>query len=141
MHRLGPNASAGTTAEAAQADLVILAVGWDQVLDAVRHVPDWNQRIVIDVTNQWQDFGRGIAADLGEQTGSERNAALMPGRASSKPSTRSTVPPPRETPGTPMVALLSFSPATTKTPRQRSQRSSPRRGSPPLTSASYAMGG
>jgi 8-hydroxy-5-deazaflavin:NADPH oxidoreductase len=79
VHRLGPNASAGTTAEAAQADLVLLAVGWDQVPDAVRHLPDWNQRIVIDVTNQWQDFSRGTAADLGDQTGSERNAALMPG--------------------------------------------------------------
>ena len=29
--QLGANASAGTTAEAAMADIVILAVGWDQV--------------------------------------------------------------------------------------------------------------
>jgi predicted dinucleotide-binding enzyme len=77
--RLGPNASAGTVAEAARADIVILAVGWDQVPAAVKDVPDWDGRIVIDATNQWQDFSRGIAADLGDQTGSERNAALMPG--------------------------------------------------------------
>ena len=77
--RFGANASAGTVAEAARADIVILAVGWEQVPAAVKDVPDWNGRIVIDATNQWQDFSRGIAADLGDQTGSERNAALMPG--------------------------------------------------------------
>jgi 8-hydroxy-5-deazaflavin:NADPH oxidoreductase len=76
--RFGANASAGTVAEAARADIVILAVGWEQVPAAVKDVPDWNGRIVIDATNQWQDFSRGIAADLGDQTGSERNAALMP---------------------------------------------------------------
>lgn len=77
--RFGANASAGTVAEAARADIVILAVGWEQVPAAVKDVPGWNGRIVIDATNQWQDFSRGIAADLGDQTGSERNAALMPG--------------------------------------------------------------
>ena len=61
---LGANASAGTVAEAARADIVILAVGWEQVPAAVKDVPDWNGRIVIDATNQWQDFSRGIAADL-----------------------------------------------------------------------------
>jgi predicted dinucleotide-binding enzyme len=75
--RLGANASAGTVAEAAQADLVILAVGWDKVPSAVQGLPDWNGRIVIDATNQWN--GPGTEVDLGEVTGSERNAALMPG--------------------------------------------------------------
>jgi len=76
--RLGANASAGTVAEAARADLVILAVGWDQVPKAVQDVPDWDGRIVIDATNQWHN-GPGTVVDLGDQTGSERNAALMPG--------------------------------------------------------------
>ena len=58
---------------------MILAVGWEQVLAAVKDVRDWNGRIVIDATNQRQDFSRGIAPDLGDQTGCERNAALMPG--------------------------------------------------------------
>jgi predicted dinucleotide-binding enzyme len=75
--RLGANASAGTVAEAAQADLVILAVGWDQVPAAVKGLPDWNGRVVIDATNQWN--GPGTEVDLGDLTGSERNAALMPG--------------------------------------------------------------
>lgn len=76
--RLGADASAGTVAEAARAGLVILAVGWDQVPKAVQDLPDWNGRIVIDVTNQWHN-GPGTEVDLGDQTGSERNAALMPG--------------------------------------------------------------
>jgi len=79
VDQLGANASAGTPQQAAEADILILAVGWDQVPHAVGAVPDWKGRVVIDATNQWQDFRRGIAADLGDQTGSERNAALMPG--------------------------------------------------------------
>jgi predicted dinucleotide-binding enzyme len=75
--RLGANASAGTVAEAAQAEILILAVPWDKVPEAVRDLPDWDGRIVIDATNQWN--GPGTAVDLGDQTGSERNAALMPG--------------------------------------------------------------
>jgi hypothetical protein len=76
--QFGANASAGTVAEAAQADLVVLAVGWDQVPEAVQDLPDWKGRIVIDATNQWH-HGPGSEVDLGDQTGSERNAALMPG--------------------------------------------------------------
>jgi 8-hydroxy-5-deazaflavin:NADPH oxidoreductase len=79
VDQLGTNASAGTPQQAAEADILILAVGWDQVPHAVGAVPDWKGRLVIDATNQWQDFRRGIAADLGDQTGSERNATLMPG--------------------------------------------------------------
>ncbi len=78
VDRLGDNASAGTVAEAARGDVVILAVGWDQIPDAVKNLPDWDGQIVIDATNQWH-HGPGTAVDLGDQTGSERNAALMPG--------------------------------------------------------------
>lgn len=77
VSQFGDQASAGTTAEAAQADIVILAVGWAQVPDAVKAVPDWDGRIVIDATNQ--SLTGVEAIDLGDQTGSERNAALMPG--------------------------------------------------------------
>jgi len=54
VDRLGTNATAGTVTDAAQADLVILAVGWDDVPEAVQDLPDWDGRIVIDATNQWQ---------------------------------------------------------------------------------------
>jgi hypothetical protein len=76
--QLGAKASAGTVAEAAQADIVILAVRWDQVPAAVRHQADWSGRIVIDATNQWH-HGPGSEVDLGDQTGSEYIATLMTG--------------------------------------------------------------
>jgi hypothetical protein len=78
VDQLGANASAGTVAEAAQADLVILAVGWDQVPEAVQGLSDRNGRVLIDATNQWHQ-GVGTEVNLGDQTGSERNAGLMPG--------------------------------------------------------------
>jgi 8-hydroxy-5-deazaflavin:NADPH oxidoreductase len=77
VSQFGDKASAGTTAEAAQADIVILAVRWAQVPDAAKGVPDWDGRIVIDATNQ--SLTGADEVDLGDQTGSERNAALMPG--------------------------------------------------------------
>jgi len=49
----GPNASAGTVAEAGAADFVVLAVHWTQIRDAVRNLPARDGRIVIDSTNQW----------------------------------------------------------------------------------------
>jgi 8-hydroxy-5-deazaflavin:NADPH oxidoreductase len=76
--RLGANASAGTVAEAARADIVILAVGWDQVPGALQGLADLDGRIVIDATNQWH-HGPGSEVDLGDQTGSEYIATLMPG--------------------------------------------------------------
>ncbi|MGH2937532.1 MAG: NADPH-dependent F420 reductase [Solirubrobacterales bacterium] len=78
MAQLGAGASGGTVAEAADADIVLLAVKWDQVADAVAGVSDWTGRIVIDATNQW-DFVRNAPLDLGDEPGTERNAALMPG--------------------------------------------------------------
>jgi len=76
---LGANASAGTVAEAARADIVILAVGWDQVPAALLDQADWDGRIVIDTTNQWHHHDPGSPVDLGDQTGSEYIATLMPG--------------------------------------------------------------
>jgi hypothetical protein len=74
--QLGENASAGTVSEAARADIVLLAVGWDQVPAALHSQADWGGRIVIDATNQWH-HGPGSEVDLGGQTGSEYIAMLM----------------------------------------------------------------
>jgi predicted dinucleotide-binding enzyme len=79
VSQLGENASAGTVAEAAGADIVILAVGWDQAPAAVQGQADWDGRIVVDVTNQWHHDDPDDAVDLGDQTGSEHIATLMPG--------------------------------------------------------------
>jgi len=78
VSELGPNASAGAVAEAAKADIVILAVGWDQALDALADLPDWDGQIVIDTTNQWHEHDPGNPVDLGDQTGSEYIGTLMP---------------------------------------------------------------
>ncbi len=75
---LGPRASAGTVAEAAAPDMVLLAPPWDKVPESVAGLPDWNGRIAIDATNQFSIATRQIA-DLGEQTGSEYVASLVPG--------------------------------------------------------------
>jgi 8-hydroxy-5-deazaflavin:NADPH oxidoreductase len=79
VSQLGANASAGAAAEAARADLVILAVGWDQVPAALQDLTDWDGRIVIDATNQWHHHDPEAEVDLGDQTGSEHIATLMPG--------------------------------------------------------------
>jgi predicted dinucleotide-binding enzyme len=77
---LGPLASAGTVAEAAQADVVFLAAGYLDVPAALAGLPDWDGRILVDTTNQFQLIdGEYAALDLGDQTGSEVIAALAPG--------------------------------------------------------------
>ena len=50
---LGPLAHAGTPEEAAAAELVVLAVGWPQIPDALAGLPHFDGRIVIDATNQF----------------------------------------------------------------------------------------
>ena len=77
---LGPLACAGTRAEAAAAELVVLAVGWPQVPAAVAGLPPFDGRIVIDTTNQFASPPpHAEIADLGELTGSEHIASLLPG--------------------------------------------------------------
>ena len=76
---LGPNAKAGTVVEASAAEIVLLAVHWGTVAEVAKSLPDWSGRLVVDVTNQWASVNPMIAADLGEETGSERNAKLLHG--------------------------------------------------------------
>jgi predicted dinucleotide-binding enzyme len=80
--RLGPLASAGTPAEAARAGLVVLAVWWNDIPAAIAaaDVSDWAGRIVIDATNQFESGPPHVkVADLGDTTGSEHVAAMLPG--------------------------------------------------------------
>lgn len=48
---LGPSITAGTVAEAASADIVLVAVRWVDLGTALAGLPAWNGRIVIDGTN------------------------------------------------------------------------------------------
>jgi predicted dinucleotide-binding enzyme len=69
---LPDGASAGTVEQAAGAGLVVLAVPWSRVRDAV-HGLEWNGQIVLDATN---DFD---GSDLNGRTSSEVVAELLPG--------------------------------------------------------------
>jgi hypothetical protein len=78
VSKLGPRAKAGTRQAAAQADVVVLAVPWVHVRDALSDLPPWNGRILMDATNPIiePDFQ---LADLNGRTSSEIVASLAPG--------------------------------------------------------------
>ncbi len=48
---IGPSVKAGTLAEAAAADIVLVALRWEDAARVLTSLPDWNGRIVIDGTN------------------------------------------------------------------------------------------
>jgi predicted dinucleotide-binding enzyme len=75
---LGPLASAGVVAEAAAADMVILAVRWSDVPTALAGVPAWNGRILVDATNHIVGRTPADLADIGEETSSEIVARHAP---------------------------------------------------------------
>jgi predicted dinucleotide-binding enzyme len=72
VSELGAGVSPGTAAEAAAADIVVIAVPWPAVPEAVRGL-DWNGHVVIDATNDW------AADDLNGRTSSELLADLVAG--------------------------------------------------------------
>jgi predicted dinucleotide-binding enzyme len=74
---LGPLAAAGTVAEAAQAEVVLLAVPWATIGKALQGLPNWEGRIVIDANNPI--LADGTFVELGERTSSEIVAAQVPG--------------------------------------------------------------
>jgi predicted dinucleotide-binding enzyme len=70
VEALGDGVSAGTVEDAAAADIVVLAVMWPNVPQAVEGL-GWDGRIVIDPTNNFD------GGDLGGRTSSEVVAALV----------------------------------------------------------------
>ncbi len=69
---LGDRATAGTVEQTSAARIVVLAVPWDRVPQALQGL-DWNDQIVVDATNDW------AADDLHGRTSSELVADLVPG--------------------------------------------------------------
>ncbi len=69
---LGEEVSAGTADEAAAAGIVVIAVPWDRVPEAVQGL-NWSSQVVIDATNDWP------ADDLNGRTSSELVAELVAG--------------------------------------------------------------
>jgi predicted dinucleotide-binding enzyme len=77
---LGRGASAATVAEAASLNYVLLAVPWPNVEDALRGLPAWNGRVLIDATNPFIEYSpKLVLADLGGKGASEVVAGLAPG--------------------------------------------------------------
>jgi predicted dinucleotide-binding enzyme len=75
---LGPRIKAVSVQEAAQADLVFLAVNWSKIPAAVRDLGPWNGRIVVD-TNNPIEAPAFRPFDLGGHASSEVVAELVPG--------------------------------------------------------------
>jgi len=72
VSELGDGVSAGTVRQAAAARMVVIAVPWDSVPEAVQGI-DWDGKAVIDATNDW------AADDLNGRTSSELVADLVAG--------------------------------------------------------------
>jgi hypothetical protein len=72
LSALGEGASAGAPADAADAAIVVIAVPWDHVVEAVNGL-QWDSQVVIDATNDW------AADDLDGTTSSEIVAGLVAG--------------------------------------------------------------
>jgi predicted dinucleotide-binding enzyme len=72
VSELGDGASAGTVEQASAVDIVVIAVPWDRVPEAVHDI-DWDGQAVIDATNDWG------ADDLNGRTSSELVADLVVG--------------------------------------------------------------
>jgi predicted dinucleotide-binding enzyme len=72
VSELGDGVSAGTVEQASAEGIVVIAVPWDSVAEAVQGT-DWNGQVVIDATNDWG------ADDLNGRTSSELVADLVAG--------------------------------------------------------------
>lgn len=78
VDELGPRIKAVELKEAAQADLVFLAVNWNRLPDALKDLGPWNGRILVDANNavrvpSFEPF------DLGGRASNEVVAELAPG--------------------------------------------------------------
>jgi predicted dinucleotide-binding enzyme len=78
---LGADVSAGTMTEAADADLVVIAMPIMRIPELAVVVPEWSGRVVDDATNQFAQYEPTYSGrvDLGDETGSEWVARHLPG--------------------------------------------------------------
>ncbi|WP_052130718.1 NADPH-dependent F420 reductase [Erwinia typographi] len=76
---LGSGATAGTAKEAAEQDLVVLAVKWWHVQAALFSVGDWRGRVLVDTTNRIASIEPLALGDITGRTSSEIVADLAPG--------------------------------------------------------------
>ena len=131
---LGAGAQAGTTAQAAQAPLVVLATPWAAVEDILAALPSWSGRTLVDATNAFKVFDPPTVElfDFGDRTSSEVVASLAPGASVVKafnhvPFTQLLSPPPTAS------STSCSSAGTTPRPRPAFAQYSKRTTSPPST--------
>jgi predicted dinucleotide-binding enzyme len=75
---LGPHIKAVSLQEAAQADLVFVAVNWDRLAVALKDLGPWNGRILVDANNA-VEVPSYQAVNLGGRASSEVVAEWAPG--------------------------------------------------------------
>jgi predicted dinucleotide-binding enzyme len=78
VRELGAGARAGTRQQAAEAEIVLVAVPWQQLPAALADLPPWAGRIVIDANNPVLQPGFRLA-ELGGRNSSQVFADLVPG--------------------------------------------------------------
>jgi len=77
---LGRGASPASVEEAASRDYVLLAVPWRNIESALKGLPAWNGRVLIDATNPFVETSpKLVLADLRGKGASEVVATLAPG--------------------------------------------------------------
>jgi 8-hydroxy-5-deazaflavin:NADPH oxidoreductase len=79
LDELGPQAFYGSPAQAAEADIVVLAVPWPKIQEALAGVPDWSGKILVDATNPYVRTNPEVLADLGDRGASEIVAGYAAG--------------------------------------------------------------
>ncbi|WP_412179070.1 NADPH-dependent F420 reductase [Rhizobium sp. TRM95796] len=78
INALGSSIIAGTREEAASKDIVIVAVNWSKLPEALKGLPNFDERIVIDANNPIE-APLFKPADLHERSSSEVFVDLVPG--------------------------------------------------------------
>jgi len=80
VKQLGPGATVATKEEAANCEIVLLAVPWDNVPETLASLPKWKNQILIDGTNPFHGkAGDFTPAAVGNLSTSQLVAALAPG--------------------------------------------------------------
>ena len=80
LKELGRGVRAGAVKEAAEQDIVTIAVPWSSVMEALSGLPPWNGRVVVDATNAvYVVDGKLEVPDLGGKPSTKIVVDLVPG--------------------------------------------------------------
>lgn len=77
VQQIGNELRAGSVQEAAEADIILLAVPWEKADQVIKTIPSWKGKILLDATNAIS-FPEFKPLDLGNTTSSEMIASLVP---------------------------------------------------------------